>query len=115
MNPDQGKLSGTCPAFKARSLQALDQAGGDQQPVETARLGAAGAAIEQAMAALQDRLLLGEGRIERHAGGLLDHQRKIWRVERLKRGGQIGRLEIHRIDRIVTRKVARVERQSPEE
>jgi hypothetical protein len=42
-------------------LAALNQSGVDEQPVESPRLGAAGAGVEQAIAALKDLLLLGEG------------------------------------------------------
>jgi len=38
----------------------LDQAGVDEQPVEAACLGAAGAGVEQSLAAFQDPFLLGE-------------------------------------------------------
>ena len=72
---------GPCP----RMSKALDQAGVDQQPVEAARLGAAGAAIEQAAAALEDALLLGKGRVERQARRLQHDERQIGRVERVER------------------------------
>ena len=52
---------------RASWSKPLDQAGVDQQPVEAPRLRAVGAAIEQAVAALQDALLLGERR--RRAAG----------------------------------------------
>src|SRR5262245_24895744 len=73
----------------AVSLEPLDQAGVDQQPIEAARLGAAGAGVEQPLAALKDSLLLGERRIERQAGGLLHDERKIGTLDRVERGGQI--------------------------
>src|SRR5690242_19972016 len=38
----------------------LDQAGVDEQPVEAARFGAAGAGVEQAFTAFEDAFLLGE-------------------------------------------------------
>jgi hypothetical protein len=41
-------------------LEALDQAGVDQQPIEAARLRAAGASVELAVAALENLLLLSE-------------------------------------------------------
>src|SRR5262245_32655603 len=61
--------------------QSLDQPGIDQQPVETAGLGPVGAAEESAVAADHDFLLLGEGRIERQACGLLKQQRQIDRLQ----------------------------------
>ena len=61
----------------------LDQAGIDQQPVETPGFGAAAAEIEQAVAAAEDSLLLHEGRVERHPRSFQHHQRKVGRVERI--------------------------------
>src|SRR5476649_1371615 len=75
-------------------LQPLDQPGFDQQPVETPRLRAAGAAIKQPMAALQDLLLFGEGRLKRQSGGLLDDQRQVWRLQRVERRRNVDRFEI---------------------
>src|SRR5712675_3295207 len=80
------------------NLQALDQPGIDQHAVEAPHLGAAGAWIEQPVATLHDLLLLGETGIERQAGGLLNEQRQIGRVERIERGRDVDRREIDRID-----------------
>ena len=56
-----------CPDVARPARLSFDQAGIDQQPVEAARLGATGAAVEQALAALENLLLLGKGRIEAQA------------------------------------------------
>ena len=56
-------------------LKPLDQAGIDQQAVETAHLRAAGAEEKPSLAAFENLLLFGKGRIERQPGGLLDDQR----------------------------------------
>jgi hypothetical protein len=83
------------------ALQSFDQPGVDQQPVEAARLGAAGAAIEQALAALEDLLLLGEGCIERQPGGL--RSPVVGCVERIARRRQIDRREADGVDRVIGR------------
>ncbi len=57
-------------------LQSPDHPRLDQQPVEPPGLGAVLAAVEDALAAEHDLLLLGEGGIERNAGGFLDHEGK---------------------------------------
>src|SRR5437016_7255506 len=62
------------------ALKPIDQPGLDQEPVEAACLGPAGAIIEQALAALEDAFLLGERGIERKPGRLLHHQRQIRRI-----------------------------------
>src|SRR5712692_2927705 len=64
-------------------LEMLDQAGVDQEPVEAPRLLAAGAGVEQALAAFEDFLLLGERGVERQTGALLDDQREIGRLDRV--------------------------------
>jgi hypothetical protein len=79
--------------------------------VETPRLGAVGAAVEQPGTALEDALLLGERGIKRHAGGLLHDQRQIGRVEHVERRAERHRREVDGIDRIVRREVARIEPQ----
>src|SRR5262249_57332710 len=56
---------------------SFDQSGVDQQSVESPRLGAAGATVEQAPAPLENLLLLGEGRIERQPRRLEDDQPKV--------------------------------------
>jgi hypothetical protein len=85
------------------------QAGIDQQPVETPGLRAVSAAVELAMAALQNLFLFGKAGIERHAGCFLHHQRQVSRVQRVKRRGQTGRCEIHRIDCIIGGQIARIQ------
>jgi hypothetical protein len=79
-------------------LEALDQAGLDQKPVETARLGAGRAAVEPPLAAIEDLLLLGKGRVERQAGGLLDDQRQEGRLQRVERRRDVRRFKIDRVD-----------------
>src|SRR5713226_6472940 len=88
--------------------KALDQTGVDQQPVETARLGTAGAEIEQAAAAAEDLLLLGEGGAEWNARALEHHQRQVRRIEHVERGGQVARLEVQPLGRIIGGEIARV-------
>src|SRR5690242_9958568 len=90
--------------------QALDEGGGDQQPVEAPRLRAVAAVVIDALAALEDLLLLGKRGIERQAGELLDHQRQVGPVERVECGRHVARLEVDRIDRVVGREIARVHR-----
>src|SRR5262245_33432585 len=84
-----------------RELQPLDQTGVGQEPVEAARLGAAGAGIEQPLAALEDPLLLGERRIEWQARGLLHDQRQVGPLDGVERGAEVRRFEVHRVDRVV--------------
>src|SRR5262245_23481341 len=87
-------------------LQALDQAGIDQQSIEAARLGAVIAAIKDAAAAPHDLLLLREGGIERNPGGLDCDQRQIRSIDRLERERGVDRREIDRVDSVVGRVVA---------
>src|SRR4051794_29325752 len=58
----------------------------------------------------QNSLLFRETRIERYARGGLQHQCKVGRIEPLERRIKIGWNEIHRVDRIVGREVAAIER-----
>src|SRR5262245_6360784 len=44
--------------------QSLDEASVDQQPIEAARLGTVGAAVEQPAATLENPFLFREGRVE---------------------------------------------------
>src|SRR3981081_2107501 len=74
-------------------LESLDEAGVDQQPVETPRFGAIVALIEQPVAALHDLLLLDEAGIARQARGFLDDQRQIRRIEPVQRGRHVHRPE----------------------
>src|SRR5712692_7703754 len=67
----------TCKRTPERALQALDQARVDEQAIEAPRLRTGLAAVEQAVAALHDLLLLDECRIERQPGGFLNDERKI--------------------------------------
>src|SRR5262245_64246546 len=85
----------------AQASESLDQSGIDQQPIEASGLRAAGAEIEQAPTTAEDLLLLDEGGIERHSRGFQDRKRKIRRVERLERGGQIDRLKIQALNRVI--------------
>ena len=96
------------PQRKLAGHHSLDQPGVDQQPVEAAGLGAAGALEKQSVAALQNFLLFGERRIERQAGRLLHDQRKIGRLQPVERRRQILRREVDRVDGVVGREVARV-------
>ena len=91
--------------------KTLDQAGIDQQPIETPRFSAAGAEIEQTSAAIEDSLLLHEGRIERHTRPFQHHQGKVGRIERIERGRKIERLEVQPFERIVSGEIARIARQ----
>src|SRR5881392_4001055 len=86
---------------RLRVLEALDQPGVDQQAVEAARFLAAGAGKEQATAALQHPLLLGEGRVERQPRDLLHDQRQIWRLNGVECGGEVDRLEVDRVDGVI--------------
>src|SRR6185295_1085280 len=88
------------PASKA--LKTLDQSRVDQQAVEAARLGAGTACIEDAAAAGKNLLLLGKRNVERHAHRLEDREWQIGRVERIERGGEIGRRVVDGIERIVS-------------
>jgi len=72
-------------------------------------LAAAGTGVEHAVAALQDFLLLGERGIERQARGLLHHQRQVGRIQGIERRGQLDRLEIDGVDRVIGGEVARIE------
>src|SRR5262245_22350115 len=83
------------------ALKSLDQAGVDQQPVEAARFRAAGAGVEQSFAALKDSFLLGEGRIERQAGGLLHDQREIRTFNGVEGGREIDGFEIDHVECVV--------------
>src|SRR5690349_275598 len=93
----------------ARS-EVLDQPGIDEKAIESARLGAAIAEVECAAAAPQDLLLLEEGWVERQPGRLLDHQRKVGRLQYVERGGKIDRVEVDRVDRVIGGEVARIVR-----
>src|SRR5262245_43625158 len=106
--PRRQRTMGTAPESKP-----FDEPGLDQRPVEAARLGTIAAAVEQASAALEDALLLGEGGIERHARRLLHDQRQVGRVEHVEGRAKRDRLEVDGIDRIVGRVVARIEPQQP--
>src|SRR5262245_50383417 len=89
-------------------LETLDQAGVDQEPVEAARLCAVRTAVEQAAAALEDSLLLGERGIKRDARAFQRDERKIRRLDHVERGWERERPEIDRVDGVVGRKVADV-------
>jgi hypothetical protein len=83
------------------ALQVRDEAGVDEHAVEMARLGAAGAGVEQAFATCEDLLLFEERGIERQARRFLHDERQIGAFDCIKRGGQIGRREIDRVDRVI--------------
>src|SRR5262249_11276553 len=89
-------------------LEILDQAGVDEEAIEAPRLRAAGASVEQALAAFEYLLLLGERGIERESSGLLQNQGQVWRLDRLKRRGKIDAVEIDGVDRVVGREIGRV-------
>src|SRR5262245_63617105 len=88
--------------------ESLDQAGVDEQPVEAASLRAAAAKVEHAAAAAEDLLLLGERRVERDPRRLQHHQRKVRRIERIERGRQVDRAEVHPLDGVVGGEIARI-------
>src|SRR5262245_28595649 len=96
-----------------RGLKMLDQAGVNQEPVEAPRLLAPGAGEELAVAAYQDALLLGKGRIERQARGLQNEERKIWTFKRIQRRGEIERFEIDGVDCVVGGEISRILRDDP--
>src|SRR5712692_1955027 len=96
-----------------RASKPLDQAGVDQQPIEASRLRAAGAAVEQSLAALQNFFLLGERRVERQPGRLLHDQREIGPLDGVERGAEVDRFEVDRIDRVIGREIARIIIQQP--
>src|SRR4051812_26658413 len=58
----------------------------------------------------QNSLLFRKTCIKRYAGGGLQHQCKVRRIEPLERRTDIGWNEIHRVDRIIGREVAAIER-----
>src|SRR5579862_8882081 len=89
-------------------LQIFNEAGVDQHAIEMPRLGTVVAAVKQPIASQQDFLLLGERRIERQAGGVLYHDRKIGTFQRVERRRHVGRFEIDRIDRVIGREIALV-------
>src|SRR5262245_15928824 len=88
--------------------KSFDQAGLDQESVEAARLGAAGAAVEQPPAALQDRLLLDKRGVERHAGRFENDERQVGRVEHIACGGGLRGTEIDRVNGVVGGEEARI-------
>src|SRR5215472_8340501 len=90
-------------------LKALDQTRLDEQAIEPSRLGAAGTPIKETVAAIQNLLLLGKGRVKRHACRLLHQQGQVRCIKRRKRRRQIDRFEVHGIDRVVTRVITRIE------
>src|ERR1700733_7957249 len=61
--------------------KSLDHSGVDQESIEMPCLGARVASVEHAVAAHHDLFLCVEGRIERDAGGFLDHQRQIGAID----------------------------------
>src|SRR5881394_2245536 len=89
-------------------LKVLHKARFDQQAVEASRLSAVLARIKQALAAEHDVLLLLEGGIERDAGGFLDHQRQIGCIDRVHDRRALHGLEVHGIDGVVGREIARI-------
>src|SRR5262245_35501437 len=99
----------TAGACKARLSKSLDQPRIDQQPIEPARLGSAGAAVEQSVTASQNTLLFGERRIKWHTRRFLHEQGQIRCIEGLERRRQIDRPIVHRVDRVVARVVAWIE------
>src|SRR5438105_3200082 len=98
---------------RASRSEPLDQPGVNQKPVEAPRLRALVAAVEHALAAEHDAFLLGKGRVERYAGGVLDRDRKIGSVQSLQRRRHVLWTKVDAVDRVVGREVARVRRQHP--
>src|SRR5262249_28393588 len=88
--PPSPPASGGGNALHARRCcfsKSFDQAGVDQQPIETPCLRAAGAGVKKPLAALENSFLLGERGIERQAGRLLHDERKIGPLDRVERRG----------------------------
>ena len=78
------------------------------KPVEAAGFGAVLAGVEHALAAQHDVLLLLERRIERDAGGFLDHQRQIGAVDRVHHGRTLTGSKLIGVDRVIGRVIARI-------
>ena len=93
-----------------RNSKSLDHPGVDQKPIKSSRLRAFLAGVEHAVAAKHDLLLLLERRIERDAGGFLDYERDVGRIECIKRGREVPRPVVDAIDRIVGGEVTRIGR-----
>src|SRR5690242_8105947 len=91
-----------------RPLEALDESGLDQQSIEPAGFRAVLAGVEYALATEHDVLLFLERGIERYAGGFLDYQWQIGRVDRVHDGRALDRFEIDGVDSIIGGEVARV-------
>lgn len=81
--------------------EILDHPGIDQEPIEAPGLRTVLAGVEHALAAQHDLLLLLERRIERDAGGLLDHQRQVGTIDRIHHRLALHRLEVDGVDRVV--------------
>src|SRR4051794_30501882 len=88
----------------------LDQAGIDQKTIEPARLPSPRTIEEQSLAAIENASLFCKRRIERKTGGPLHDQRQIGRIEQVKRGTEIDRLEVQPVDGVIGREVARIMR-----
>src|SRR6266550_2370337 len=73
------------PQGYSRALQSVYQSGIDQKSIEAPGFRAILAGIEHALAAQHDALLLLERRVERNAGGFLNYDRNISRIECFQR------------------------------
>src|SRR5215510_835796 len=89
-------------------LEIFDQPGIDQKPVEPARLCAARAAEEGALAAFEDRFLLCEGSVERKPRGFLHNERQVGRFEPLEGGRDIDRIKVDRVYGVVGCEIGRL-------
>ncbi len=89
-------------------MSHLDQPGIDQEPVEAARFGAPGAAVERAVATIEDPLLLGERAVERQARGFQHDQRKIGGIEPVQGRSEDRPAEVDGVDGVIGRVVARI-------
>src|SRR6267142_7211674 len=98
--------SESVPTIAARASKPLDHPGVDQQPVEPFGFGAGLAGVEHPLAAEHDALLFRKRRVQRNAGGFLEHERDIRSVERFKRRGEIAGPVVDAIDGIVGGEVA---------
>src|SRR5579883_3549839 len=96
-----------------RSSEPLDQAGIDQQAIETSRFGTAGASVELSPTTLEYPFLLGKGSIERQAGELLRDHRQVRAFDRLAGLLHIDRLIIDGVDGIIGGEIARIVAREP--
>ena len=104
-DPDQrGPIAGDKPLISPASISSRLKRRASAPPAQR---------IEQAAAALHDRLLLGEGGIERQPGCLLHDDGQIGGIERVTRGRYVGRFEVDRVDRVVGGEIAAIVQHDP--